>query len=148
MRVGFISRLMLVLMCAVTACSLPGQAQRPVSGKHRIILEVTVAGADAWKAILRNVRAVQTVFGVSGCEIEVVGHGPGIGMMLNSNAERDAMRALTTDTGVVFAACANSLRLRNIRREEVLPFCVVVDSAYAELVRKQEAGWVYIKAGL
>jgi intracellular sulfur oxidation DsrE/DsrF family protein len=48
---------------------------------------------------------------------------------------------------VTFAACENTMRRMNVTREMLLPFAVTVDAGVAELVRKQEAGWAYIKAG-
>jgi hypothetical protein len=34
---------------------------------------------------------------------------------------------------------------RNITAEDLFPFASTVDSGVAELVRKQEAGWAYVK---
>jgi intracellular sulfur oxidation DsrE/DsrF family protein len=39
------------------------------------------------------------------------------------------------------------MRLRKVTTEDLFPFSSQVDSGVAELIRKQEAGWSYIKAG-
>ena len=49
--------------------------------------------------------------------------------------------------GVILAACQNSMRARGVKTEDLFPFAAQVDSGVAELVRKQEAGWSYIKGG-
>src|ERR1700690_3282385 len=49
--------------------------------------------------------------------------------------------------GVVLDACQNSMRLRKVTTEDLFPFASQVDSGVAELIRKQEAGWSYIRAG-
>jgi uncharacterized protein len=48
--------------------------------------------------------------------------------------------------GVVFAACNNSLRNKNIDPKRVIPEAIIVPVAILELTKKQEAGWSYIKA--
>jgi intracellular sulfur oxidation DsrE/DsrF family protein len=37
------------------------------------------------------------------------------------------------------------MRKRNVRKDDLLPFATTVDSGVAELVRRQEAGWSYVK---
>jgi intracellular sulfur oxidation DsrE/DsrF family protein len=39
------------------------------------------------------------------------------------------------------------MRKQNLTKEQLLPFAVTVDSGVAEVVRKQEAGWAYLKGG-
>jgi hypothetical protein len=49
--------------------------------------------------------------------------------------------------GVVLGACQNSMRARKITSQDIFPFSTEVDSGVAELIRKQEAGFSYIRAG-
>jgi len=39
------------------------------------------------------------------------------------------------------------MRAMKVTTSDLFPFATQVDSGVAELVRKQEAGWVYIKGG-
>jgi intracellular sulfur oxidation DsrE/DsrF family protein len=39
------------------------------------------------------------------------------------------------------------MRRKNVSRGELLPFATTVDSGVAEVVRKQEQGWSYVKSG-
>ena len=55
------------------------------------------------------------------------------------------MRDLS-QAGVVFAACENTMKKKNVAKEDLLPFATTVDSGVAEVVRKQEAGWAYLKS--
>ena len=48
------------------------------------------------------------------------------------------------DMGVKLTACQNAMKLMNVKTEDLFPFASQVDSAVAELTRKQEAGWAYI----
>jgi intracellular sulfur oxidation DsrE/DsrF family protein len=51
------------------------------------------------------------------------------------------------DGGVIFAACRNTMKRKNVAPDQLLPLAGTVDSGVAEVVRKQEAGWSYIKSG-
>ncbi|MBA3883868.1 MAG: hypothetical protein H0X73_14470, partial [Chthoniobacterales bacterium] len=50
--------------------------------------------------------------------------------------------------GVVFSACENMMKKKNVTKEQLLPFATTTDSGIAEVIRKQEAGWSYIKSGI
>ncbi len=39
------------------------------------------------------------------------------------------------------------MRHRNVQKSDLFDFVVTVDSGVAEVVRKQEAGWSYLKGG-
>ncbi len=79
-------------------------------------------------------------------EIEVVVHGNGLGLILKTNQAMRERLQLNCDTAVHFAACENTMRRMNLKREDLMPFATTVDSGVAEVVRKQEAGWSYIKS--
>ncbi|HQT31690.1 MAG TPA: DsrE family protein [Thiobacillus sp.] len=115
--------------------------------KHRVVFEVNVDGAEQWQGILNNVENVQKTFGNEPMEIEVVAHGKGLGLILKTNeAMRERLQSVS-GTGVRFAGCENTMRRMNLKREDLMAFATTVDSGVAEVVRKQEAGWSYIKSG-
>jgi len=53
----------------------------------------------------------------------------------------------SAEKGVVFAACENTMKRRGVSKEALVSFAHTVDSGVAEVVRKQEAGWSYVRAG-
>lgn len=53
---------------------------------------------------------------------------------------------MLSEDGVVFAACENTMQKMNVTKEQLLPFVVTVDSGVAQVVRRQEQGWSYIKS--
>ena len=115
--------------------------------KHRVVFEVNVDGAKQWQGILNNVENLQKTFGNETTEIEVVVHGKGLGMILKTNeAMRERLQSVF-DAGGRFAACENTMRRMNLKMEDLMTFATSVDSGVAEVVRKQEAGWSYIKSG-
>ncbi len=115
--------------------------------KHLIVIEVNVEGRETWNGILNNVENLQKTFEGESTEIEIVAHGKGLGLILKTNeALQDRLKRIA-DAGVRFAACENTMRRMNIKKEDLMPFAMTVDSGVAEVVRKQEASWSYVKGG-
>ena len=50
-------------------------------------------------------------------------------------------------SGVVFAVCENTMKRMQITRDQLVPLASTVDSGVSEVIRKQEAGYAYIKSG-
>jgi intracellular sulfur oxidation DsrE/DsrF family protein len=122
------------------------QASAPAK-KHRAVFHVNVPSEDGWQEILTNVENVQKAFGPDAVEIEVVAHGAGIGLVqLKNTALRERIEAIEK-TGPVFAACSNTLRKRELSAADLTPGVKVVDSGLAEIVRREEQGWSYVKLG-
>jgi len=115
--------------------------------KHRVVFEVNVEGAEQWQGILNNVENLQIAFGRDITDIEVVTHGKGLGLLLKANVAMRERLQLISAAGVRFSACENTMRRLNLNKEDLAPFATTVDSGVAEVVRKQEAGWSYIKSG-
>ena len=115
--------------------------------EHRVVFEVDVEGAEQWQGILNNIENLQKTFGHNTTEIEVVAHGKGLGLILKTNeAMRERLQSLS-NADVRFAACENTMRGMGVSKEDLMPFATTVDSGVAEVVRKQETGWSYIKSG-
>ena len=122
-------------------------ASTPAATGHRIVFEVNVDGAERWEGILNNVDNLQKAFGTDAPKIEVVAHAKGLGLLLATNEALKARMQAEHESGVVFAACENAMKKQNVTKDQLMPFVTTVDSGVAEVVRKQEAGWAYIKGG-
>lgn len=115
--------------------------------QHRVVFEVNVDGTERWEGILNNVDNLNKAFATDPPRIEVVAHAKGLGLLLTTDAALGARLEAQHDAGVVFAACENTMKKQNVTRDQLPPFVITVDSGVAEVVRKQEAGWAYIKGG-
>jgi len=122
-------------------------AQTPQTKKHQVVLQMNVDDAASSNQLLGNVQNIQTVFGADKIQIEVVAYGKGLSLLLKKNTELEERLKKAVDTGVVLAACQNSMRLRKVTTEDLFPFASQVDSGVAELIRRQEAGWSYVRTG-
>ena len=130
-----------------SSVSAPPAASTPSATGHRIVIEVNVDGVERWEGILNNVDNLQKAFSGDPPKIEVVAHAKGLGLLLATNEPLKARMQAEHEAGVVFAACENTMKKQNVTKEQLMPFVVTVDSGVAEVVRKQEAGWAYIKGG-
>ena len=80
-------------------------------------------------------------------KIEIVFHGPSVyGLLKDTGYFKEQIIAFHK-RGVVMAVCNNALKMRNIKADRVIPEGTIVPVAILELVKKQEEGWSYIKAG-
>lgn len=112
---------------------------------HRVVVEVNVPGTAAYGTVLGNVENLRKALAPDRVEVEVVCHGDGIRLLLANDARTSARVIKLAKSKVAFAACANTLRGRHIDRSRLFSFVKVVPSGVAEVVRKQEAGWSYLK---
>ncbi len=109
-----------------------------------MVVEVNVPGKQAYAIVLGNVRNLQKALAPDPVQIEVVCEGRGVDMVLQSGPV--AKEALAAEKkGVIFAACNNTLTFRKINPKHLISGVKVVPAGVAEVVKKQEAGWSYLK---
>ncbi len=138
----------LAALAALPLTHMNAQTEKPSADKaHKIVFEVTMEGPEQWTAVLNNVENVRAALGPA-AEVEIVAHGKGLGMLVaTDNTLADRMKKLA-DAGVVFAACENTMKKKHVTKDQLVPFAKTTDSGVAEVIRKQEAGWSYIKSGM
>jgi intracellular sulfur oxidation DsrE/DsrF family protein len=129
----------MALLGTVTAADVGTQ-------RHRVVIELASEGAKQYDAVLNNVQNVINALG-RGTEVLVVTHGPAIGFVQKSNQEFAERMEKFSIEGAVFLACENTTKRKKIAKDQLLPFVKTVDSGVAEVVRRQEAGWSYVKGG-
>ncbi|MDX2283633.1 MAG: DsrE family protein [Bacteroidia bacterium] len=112
---------------------------------HRIVYQMTSSDSVVHKAFIRQLGNVTSTAPTA--QIEVVCHGPGLDLLVRSNTTVAKGIAEMSGKGVVFVACEFTMRQRSLTKEALVPQAGTVESAILEIVKKQEAGWSYIKAG-
>jgi intracellular sulfur oxidation DsrE/DsrF family protein len=131
----------LLVIAAVTAPS--AGAADP---QYRAVFELTSEDPQAWEAVVGNVENLRAA--LAPIEVEVVAHGKGLALLTEkrNGASRDRLAKLS-QAGVVFAACENTMKRMQLSRGDLSDFAITVDAGVAEVVRKQEAGWSYVRSG-
>lgn len=137
--------LLAAIVCALAACATAADLAGP-SAKHRVVFEFVNEGPKQYESVLNNIQNVLKALGPQ-CELLVIAHGPGLGLLVHTNqAEAGRIRTLMKEK-VTFAACENTMTKQQVTRSDLLPGVKTVESGVAEVIRKQEAGWVYVKSG-
>lgn len=144
-----------IALAALFVLPLTGMTAEPqqqsTNKMHKVVFEVAIDGAEKWEGALRNVENVQKSLGAMSTKIEVIAHGKGIGMLLAKPAAANPEMKATVEklhaSGVVFAVCENTMKRTQVTKDQLVPLAITVDSGVSEVIRKQEAGYAYIKSG-
>jgi intracellular sulfur oxidation DsrE/DsrF family protein len=133
-----------VALLALLIVAIAAISQTPKPHKHHVVIENTLATPQSWGRVLTHVGVLQKAF-PDDVDIEVVNLGEGLAMLNKADAGLEASIKRYADSGVIFAACQNSMRARNVTTEDLFPFAKQVPAGVAEIVMKQEAGYAYLK---
>lgn len=113
---------------------------------HKVVFELTSKDPKVWDSVANNIENTAKAFGKDNTQLELIAHGEGIESLLkNSEAVERFQKLLKAK--VIIAACENTMAKKNLKKTDLMTGIITVDSGVAELVRKQEAKWAYIKSG-
>jgi len=113
---------------------------------HHVVFALTSSDEADWKLTLGNIRNVLTAFEPGSTQVEVVAYGPGLAFVKKGSSSEQEITALIAKR-VRFVACEHSMRMQHITAADLTPGVETVPSGVAEVVKAQERGWSYIKAG-
>ncbi len=113
--------------------------------RPRVVWQVVDGGVDLHERLLRQVSNLLADLQPAGVEIEVVAHGAGLDLLLTPGRVADLVRELQ-EGGVVFVACDNTLRSRGLTLLDLVEGVRAAPSGVGHLVRRQQAGWSYLRA--
>lgn len=113
--------------------------------KHKVVIQFSDSDSLSQITVTGQVKNIRTAW--PNAEVELVCHGPGLDLLVISKSKASKAVAEWSAQGVTFAACNNTMRRRNIKKEDLLSSVQIVPSAMIELVLKQEKGWAYVKGG-
>lgn len=121
-------------------------ASHPGKNKTRhIIFQLTSDDTLSHKALMKQLNNLSTVDPTA--KIEVVCHGPGLGMLVaEKTTVRDKIQKLKS-RGIEFVACEFAMSERSLSKDKMIPEAGFVKYGIIEIVSKQEEGWSYIKSG-
>lgn len=137
-------RVLCLLLCSFLLAF--AQDTLPKDGrKYHVIFEMSAGEQPRLEGVIRNIDNLRIALGPENVTVEIVLHGMAISSFTKDKTTLAAAWDRLAKSGVTLLACNNSLKMRDIPKDSLLPNIRVVDSAVAELVRKQHAGWQYIR---
>lgn len=93
---------------------------------------------------LGNMRNVFDDLGEDQLEIAFVGNSEGLALMYKESEYKERVEELF-DRGATFAACANTMKAKNLTKDDLLDFVYIVPSGVGEIVKKQFEGFAYVR---
>ena len=135
------------LACAAGPAAAPqAVAVAPAEGaREPAIFAVTDDDAKKWNLTLGNIGNAIDGIGANAAEIELVVYGPGIAMLKKDSPVAERIAA-AQKRGVRVYACQNSMRGFNLQLSDLAPGVGVVPSGVVELIRRQHAGYAYVRS--
>ncbi|WP_003542409.1 DsrE family protein [Desulfotomaculum nigrificans] len=105
-----------------------------------------VSDNEIWPKALTNIRNFIKDVGPGGAEIEVVANAAAVAAYYNNEkADMIQQMAELAGQGVRFIACRNALKAHSLDENLRPSFVEVVPAGITEIVKKQSAGYAYIK---
>ena len=113
--------------------------------QNRIVMQLTSGDTLVHKNLMKQFKNMLEAAPTA--QIEVVCHGPGMDMLMGDRSIVAGKVKEFAAKGVVFMACDNTIRERQLDPAKVLPEAGHVKAGIIHIVERQEDGWSYIKAG-
>jgi intracellular sulfur oxidation DsrE/DsrF family protein len=121
------------------------QGAQATKQHYRAIYQLDSSVPTTIEKAIRNINNVLQDPRLKGkIEIELVAFSGGTEAFLKNGKYETAFRDLIAK-GVIVAQCLNSLRERNLKKEELYDFIAYVPSGNGELVIRSSEGWVIVK---
>lgn len=140
----FFARIAAVGLTGALASSGSSAQGKSSATRNRVVLQMSDADPSKWNLALNNLHNFQGELGIAEVDLELVAYGPGIGMLKgDSPVAKRIVEAL--GAGIRFVACENSMRGQNLAHGDMLPDIGYVPSGVVELMRKQQAGYAYLR---
>jgi intracellular sulfur oxidation DsrE/DsrF family protein len=112
--------------------------------KYKAVWDLSSSDTTLQAAVFRQINNSRAQ--LPDLEIEVVFHGKAVYTVIKDSTLFTERIRHAKSIGVNMVVCNNSLKRLNIDPQKLSADVSVVPSAMVELIKKQEAGWSYIKA--
>lgn len=140
---------LLLLICFSSLLTAPLFSQEEARAidrkKHKVVFQLTSSDTLVHKALVKQIGHMLEA--APNSKIEVVCHSNGLPFLVAAKTRQAGKIKELKGRGVAFYACENTMRDQNVARKDLVPECGTVPSGIVEIIRKQEQGWSYIKAG-
>ena len=110
--------------------------------QYKVVIQLSANDPKIQKATIGQVNNILKA--LKNIRIEVVTHSHGIELLFTNSALKNNLEKLH-EKGVVFLVCQNAMNAQNIEKDSLLPFAVIIPSAVAHLIIRQDEGWSYLR---
>lgn len=111
----------------------------------KIVMHLQTADTLVYKSLVNQITNMKKE--IPDAQVAVVCHGPGMNFLLKTNAEYVSKIEKLKLKDVTFIGCQFTMKQKNIKPEDLVPFAQTVPYAMVDIVKKQQDGWIYVKLG-
>jgi len=141
-----------MILLSLSACAQDMAPERVAKMKvvkvalHRVVVQLASADTLVHKSLINQLGNLKEVWGDT-VQVEVVVHGPGLDFLMGSRSTQKEGIQRLSNSGINFVACEFTLKQRKVEKTEIMPVSGFTPYGLVEIIRRQEEGWSYIKAG-
>jgi len=139
-----------LLSCTISFSAFSAQKEAPLPdtfATNKVVLQISDRDPFMQTLILNVAGNLQKYYGVENLDIEVVGFGPGVRLMLEDNVNETRIQSLIA-SGVRFSACANTLKnfAKNLgENPKTMEGIDTVPAGAGRILQLNSAGWQVMK---
>lgn len=131
--------LYILILLSSTICS----AQ---NADYKVVFDMTSKDTVNQQAVVRQVQGIKKAN--PGAQLEVVVYGEGMELVLKDRSRQvSSIESLISGGQASFKICRMTMKRHGIEPSQLINGVVVVDDGIYEIIKKQKAGWGYIKVG-
>ena len=138
-KVKTMKRLLFILFIMFTNYASFSQHQ------PKVILHLQSSDTLVHKSIVNQISNLKKE--IPNVAIELVCHGPGMDFLLKEKSRYINKIHKLNLKDVSFVGCEFTMGQKNIKKEDLVSFAVTVPYGMAEIVKKQQDNWLYVKLG-
>jgi intracellular sulfur oxidation DsrE/DsrF family protein len=111
----------------------------------KVILQLQSSDTLVHKSVVMQVSNIKTA--MPDAQIELVCHGPGLEFLTKKNGGYANKLQKMNLKDVALMGCEFTMKTRNYKKEDLLPFATTVPFGIVEILKKQQENWLYVKLG-
>lgn len=112
--------------------------------KYKAIFQLNSGDEKVIESTLKNItNAMNDSKLKNQITVELVVHGNGVILFMKDHPYEKQVLQLK-EKGVILVQCFNTLKNKNISKDQLFPFIYYVESGVAEIIFRQHRGWAYV----
>lgn len=145
MKKTFVVITLIILSISINSSKVSAQESQNVAAYNnlKIVFQLTSGDTILHKTLMNQLKNYYSV--APDMKVEVVCHGGGLSMLVQSSCVVQKELQLYIDKGVNFVACEFAMKKRKITKDQLVDGAGTVISGVLEIAKKQQEGWSYIK---
>lgn len=128
----------LTTLCVLISGTLLAQSPK-------VVLQLQSSDTLVHKSVVMQVANIKSA--MPDAQIELVCHGPGLEFLTKKKGGYATKLQKMNLKDVALMGCEFTMKTRNYKKEDLVPFATTVPFGIVEILKKQQENWLYVKLG-